>query len=252
MATLQSTFPTTFPVGVAGMRANTEPENVISRTVESAAGIAFGQPAFRGSDDHGCIVGATQAGSASATAGAGNTGNGAMGAITVSAAARAGNYTLQITDVDANAGEFAVYYPDGTLVGTGDVAAAFSGGGLAFTLADGSTDFVVGDYFIIAVTLTANAALLGIVVMDRNVPALAATPDAVPQYKTASILNEGVVWVTAGATVADGDQAYWNPATSRYTNTSTHVVMPGCYFDTSGVNGDLVRLAIRKRINPTL
>lgn len=248
MATFQSTFNTTFPHGFPGMRANTEPENVISRTVETAAGIAIGQPAFRGSDDHGCIAGATQAGTGSSSAGSGNTGNGAMGAITVSAGAKQGNYQLVIIEPGANAGVFAVYDPDGVFVDNGTVAVAFSAGGLAFTLADGSTDFVAGDTFTISVAFSANAKLLGFVVADPNLPAVAASPDTIPQYRTASIMNEGVLWVTAGATVADGDQAYWNPATSRYTNTATHVLLPGVVFDTSGVDGDLVRLAIRKRI----
>jgi hypothetical protein len=43
-------------------------------------------------------------------------------------------------------------------IGNGDVAVAFSAGGLAFTLADGATDFASGDQFTITVTLTAGGA----------------------------------------------------------------------------------------------
>lgn len=90
-------------------------------------------------------------GTGSAVAQAGNTGNGVMGAITVGAGAMAGVYHLEIIEAAANAGTFIVEDPDGVEVATGHVAAAFSAGGLGFTLADGSTDFVAGDGFNITV-----------------------------------------------------------------------------------------------------
>lgn len=86
-----------------------------------------------------------------ATALSGNTGNGAMGAITVSAGAKLGSYTLVVVSPGTNVGNFIVTDPDGIFVGQGDVAAGFSAGGLAFTLADGSTDFVAGDGFTITI-----------------------------------------------------------------------------------------------------
>lgn len=93
----------------------------------------------------------TKAGTASAAAYAGNTGNGAMGAITVGAGAIPGDYKLTITEPATNVGNFIVEDPTGKFVGQGDVAAAFSAGGLAFTLADGATDFAAGDGFTITV-----------------------------------------------------------------------------------------------------
>lgn len=93
----------------------------------------------------------TKAGTASAAAYATNTGNGAMGAITVSAGAVAGAYKLTVIEPGANVGTFQVEDPNGVLVGIGAVASAFSAGGLAFTLADGGTDFVAGDGFTITV-----------------------------------------------------------------------------------------------------
>lgn len=91
------------------------------------------------------------ASAASSAAYAGNTGNGTMGAITVSAGAKVGDYKLTIAEPGTNIGNFIVEGPDGVMVGQGDVAAAFSAGGLAFTLADGSTDFAAGDGFTITV-----------------------------------------------------------------------------------------------------
>lgn len=93
-------------------------------------------------------------GTAAATAASGNTGNGAMGAITVTAPAQVGTYRLAIIAVTANAGTFVVVAPNGVTVGTGTVGVAFSKGGLAFTLADGATDFALGDAFDIVVSGT--------------------------------------------------------------------------------------------------
>lgn len=81
-----------------------------------------------------------------------NTGTGAMGTITETGDAVPGVYTLKIVRAASNAGDFDVYAPDGSVIGTGKVGVAFSAGGLAFTLADGSTDFIVGDSFAITVT----------------------------------------------------------------------------------------------------
>lgn len=84
----------------------------------------------------------------------GNTGNGTMGAVTVYPTAKLGYYLVRVVATATNAGVIAVFYPNGTLVGYGNVAAAFVGGGLSFTLADGSTDFAVGDAFTLPVTGT--------------------------------------------------------------------------------------------------
>lgn len=48
------TYSETMAAGVAGAIVNTEPNTLISRTVESAAGIGFGIPAARGAADGGC------------------------------------------------------------------------------------------------------------------------------------------------------------------------------------------------------
>ncbi len=54
--TVQSTYSTTIAPGFAGMVANGEDSNRLSRTVEDAAGMAFGVAAFRGTGDHGCTA----------------------------------------------------------------------------------------------------------------------------------------------------------------------------------------------------
>jgi len=53
MAVVQDTYNNAPAAGFAGMVANGETSNRISRTIEDAAGIAFGKAAFRGAGDHG-------------------------------------------------------------------------------------------------------------------------------------------------------------------------------------------------------
>lgn len=53
MPTVQDTYNETIAVGFPGMVASGERDNRISRTIEDAAGIAFGKAVFRGSGDHG-------------------------------------------------------------------------------------------------------------------------------------------------------------------------------------------------------
>lgn len=101
----------------------------------------------------GTLVAAILAGAAAAaaTAAAGNTGNGAFGPITVSADAPLGVWRVVITGEGADAGQFLVERPDGVQDGAGKVGVAYDGG-VGFTLADGATDFVVGDAFEIDVS----------------------------------------------------------------------------------------------------
>jgi len=100
----------------------------------------------------GDVLGLVATGAATSAAKAGgNTGTGTMGAVTVGAAAKVGAYVLTITAAAANAGTFSVVDPDGVALASGTVAVAYSQGGLSFTLADGATDFIVGDGFVITV-----------------------------------------------------------------------------------------------------
>ena len=54
MPELQTTYSDTVAKAYAGMIANGETSNRITRSMEDAAGIAFGKPVYRGSGDHGC------------------------------------------------------------------------------------------------------------------------------------------------------------------------------------------------------
>lgn len=57
---VQTTYQETLDAGRAGQVVNTEAKNVISRTVETAAGVGFGKPVAQGTQDKGCKI--TEAG----------------------------------------------------------------------------------------------------------------------------------------------------------------------------------------------
>lgn len=103
----------------------------------------------------GHVLGAVFAGTATGAAFAGNAGStGTIGAVTVTGPAKRGVYKVVMLEPGTDAGKFSVEDPDGVIVGTGTVAVAFSGGGLAFTIADGGTDFIAGEGFNITVVET--------------------------------------------------------------------------------------------------
>ncbi len=98
----------------------------------------------------GHVLGQVTKGTATAQATSGNTGNGTISAVSVGQGAKAGIYNVTCVEPAANAGTFLVEDPDGVTVGTAHVGAPFVGP-VNFTLADGSTDFVSGDRFLITV-----------------------------------------------------------------------------------------------------
>ena len=99
-----------------------------------------------------CIAAGTAAGAAVAN----NTGNGTITAApTVGAGAKVGVYRLTCVETGANVGGFIVEDPDGINLGIATVAAEYIGGGLTFTIADGSTDFAAGDAFTVTVAAVA-------------------------------------------------------------------------------------------------
>lgn len=248
MAIAQAAYNDAPAKGLPGQIANEEKCNKVSRTVESAAGIGFGQPAFRGAADHGVVVGGTFAATGAGSANAGNVGTGTITASpSITAGAKSGRYSVVLTATSATA-PYIVYDPDGVVAGTGKVATANTtiAGITTFTISNAGT-MTAGDTYYIDVTPTANAAFLGLAVLNPAVPASASTPDAYPQYFTGAFMTEGPMYVTAGASVVDGGDVYWNPATGRYTSTVTHIRIPNAVFDTTGGDGDIVELSLKNR-----
>lgn len=56
MAELQTSYSETIPAAYAGMVANGETSNRITRTIEGSGGVGFGKAVWRGSGDHGCVT----------------------------------------------------------------------------------------------------------------------------------------------------------------------------------------------------
>ena len=98
----------------------------------------------------GAIVG-RKAPAVTVTPGASNTGNGVMGTVTLGPAALPGNYVLTCKTKQANAGVLTVADPRGLPLPDLTVAVAYTGDHINMTLADGATDFEVGDAFTIGV-----------------------------------------------------------------------------------------------------
>ena len=61
MPAVQTTYSDNIAAGVAGQIVNVEPQNLISRTVETSGGIGFGVATNQGSADKGCVLAITGA-----------------------------------------------------------------------------------------------------------------------------------------------------------------------------------------------
>lgn len=231
--------------GLPGQVSSEEKSNRVSRTVESADGIEFGQPAFRGSGDHGVVAGATFAATGAGSAAAGNTGAATITASPpVAAGAKQGRYVLTAISAGATAA-WLLSDPDGIELGEVITGTPATIGGVGpFTITDAGTDPAIGDQMYIDVTFTANADFLGLAILSPAVPADATTPDAYPQYFTGAFMTMGTMFVTAGASVEDGDPVYWNPATGRYTSNTAHVRIPGATFEETATDGNIVEVSI--------
>ncbi len=159
----------------------------------------------------GTLMGKITLGAATPAADGGNTGDGVLGAITLGALAQVGVYTLTCIIAVANAGTFEVQAPDGTTLPQLTVAVAYAGQHINGTLADGATDFIVGDKF--TATVAAGSAKLnkslaaavdgsqnpvGIMLQDVN----AAAADKKGMLGVSGDYNEDSVTFGAGHTAA--------------------------------------------------
>lgn len=152
MAVNQDTYDDSLAKGYPGMVVNGETSNRPSRTVEDAAGIAFGKAVFRGAGDQG---------------------------VTATPVAGVGNFL----------GISAVHEAIGIIAGQ--------------------------------------------------------AADVYPQYANLALLSMGVIYVTAGAAVSDGEQVYVTSA-GAFTNVSTsNTILTGWFFDETVASGALVKIARR-------
>lgn len=92
----------------------------------------------------------------------GNTGNGTCGSVSAGTIPKVGTYTVECTAEATDSGTFSVTDPDGNDLGDATVGSAFTSDQINLTLADGTTDFKVGDKFTIAVTGAAGDTLVNL------------------------------------------------------------------------------------------
>lgn len=101
----------------------------------------------------GTVVGKVTLGAATAEADGGNTGNGTLtvdATTPVLAGAKVGDYIVTAIAADTDSGTFRVEDPDGNVLGDVDVGDTFADD-IKFVIADGGTDFAVGDKFTVTV-----------------------------------------------------------------------------------------------------
>lgn len=117
----------------------------------------------------GTVLGANNLGTPTVVAGT-NTGNGVFTvAPALNGSAKLGAYTLICVATAANAGTFEVLDPAGRRLADCKVGVAYNQPDLAWTLADGSSDFVLGDSFTITVPAgDGNAVPLNLSVLNGN------------------------------------------------------------------------------------
>ena len=123
----------------------------------------------------GALLGKITLGAASSQAGGGNTGNGVFTldpTTPILANAQVGAYNVRCITAAVNGGTFRVTDPQGNVLGDVAVGATFANQ-IKFSIADGSTDFVVGDFFTVTIAagsgkyrLSATAAVDGSAVPD--------------------------------------------------------------------------------------
>lgn len=99
----------------------------------------------------GTVVGMALFGAVVVAAAGGNTGNGVLDAVVLGDAAKVGAYTLTCTAASADGGVFQVVDPEGYRLVDAEVGVDYDSPQLAFGLADGATDFAVGDVLTITV-----------------------------------------------------------------------------------------------------
>jgi hypothetical protein len=87
---------------------------------------------------------------------------------------------------------------------------------------------------------------MGIAIADAGVVApVGGTADVYPQYASVALLNEGCIYVTVGASVADGDAAYVTSA-GVITNVSTSNTTIPAKFDETVASGGVCRLRVTR------
>jgi hypothetical protein len=133
---------------------------------------------------------------------------------------------LKITKTVTNAGDFVLLNPKGYVVGSGQVATAFNQAGFAFTLADGATDFVVGDSIPITVTGTEKYKFVEATAVDgTEVPRVVVVGDSLGKpVAVTPVLNTDTTFLVlyrGPSAVADASLSFGASVTTGAVRTAT-------------------------------
>ena len=98
-----------------------------------------------------------------------NTGNGVftLAGTPTLAGVKPGAYRVVFVEAAVNLGTFVVFDPNGLEIGEGKVGTAFATQ-IAFTIADGATDWVAGDDITVTVTETDGTSCAGLIITDAT------------------------------------------------------------------------------------
>lgn len=171
----------------------------------------------------GLVLGKVKSGAATSAAKVGgNTGNGVLtldATTPVLSGGDPGVYQVRFFQAAANAGSYEVYDPSGILIGVANVGQTFANR-IKFSIADGGTDFIVGDGFDITVaagslkyvpwdpTAQDGSEDVAGVLLDRRDATAADQLNTVALVRgPAEIVRTGLVWGSNVTTTAQKDAA---------------------------------------------
>lgn len=178
-------------------------------TVLANSAAAFTQTSNGGLLDIGVIMGRLAAGTATAAANAGNTGNGTMSAVTDQLGIQVGAYAVEFIA----ATKFNVMDPVGNFLAEGTTGVAFATQ-IGFTITAGGTAFVAGDGFTVTVAANANAGKVvplsltatdgsavpvGVNVRQATIPT-ATDGQAVLAERLSVLLDDGLIYPSGATT----------------------------------------------------
>lgn len=105
----------------------------------------------------------------------------------------------------------------------------------------------VGDHGVTGTPSATAGAFMGITIADPTVTPVpgGTAADVYPQFASAGILNDGVIWVTAGSNTTDGAPAYVTSGGAFSASSTSNSAIPAVFDDTVA-SGALVRLRVRR------
>ena len=153
------------------------------------------------------------------------TGNGTVSGVFPGPEVQVGSYVATCTAAAANAGTFSVTCPDGKVLPSATVAVAYTSRHINFTIADGATDYIVGDSFTFVVSTTVPTVIGG--TGTGVLSALSLGPDAKPgRYKINNdvvVANGGDMTVTGPDGNVVGGRFIWSASGSTASFTSRQI-----------------------------